>query len=285
MRFYLSLLLLTLLMGNTIYAQSDYGVQAPCEQEVTDAQIENALILANGQRIAVDIDLDANSSLLIQKVTVNVWSLPNPAFSFKVHNARENDLPGTTLIGESNTSVISVQEVGTVGGSDNPIVFKKHELELSNPILIENKTNASKKYWLELVSSVNTMWQTTTKSVKGKACAVYNPNGSDWVIAQDTSGIIEAIYKIEGDCNNMSVNDLTIESKMKIFPNPANDFITLKGINLDKVDDLYIYNIKGQKVNVNLMSKQIDVSKLKSGVYFISFRYNNENYSSKFIKK
>lgn len=284
MRFYLTFVLLSLLVSNAVYAQSDLGTQAACEQEVADTQIENALILMNGQRIAVDIDLEAKSSILIKKVSINVWSLPNPAFSFKVHNARANDLPGTTVIGESNTSIVSVQDVGTVGGG-NPIAFKKYELELSTPILVENKTTASKKFWLELVSSVNTMWQTTTKSIIGKACAVYNSNGSDWVIAQDSSGLFEAIYKIEGDCNNMSVNDLTIESEMKIFPNPANDFITLKGIDLNKVDNLYIYNIKGQKVNVNLMSKQIDISKLKSGVYFISFRYDNENYSLKFIKK
>lgn len=278
-------MLLTLFMGNVIYAQSDFGVQAPCEQEVTADQIENAMILMNGQRVAVDIDLEANSSLLIQKVSINVWSLPNPAFAFKVHDARANSLPGNTTIGNSNTSIISVQEVGTVGSSDNPVVFKKYELELSNPILVENKTNASKKFWLELVSSVNAMWQTTTKSVKGKACAVYNPNGSDWVIAQDTSGMTEAIYKIEGNCESLSINDLSAESKVELYPNPANELITLKGIDLDKVDNLYIYNINGQKINANLMSRQIDVSKLKSGVYFVSFRYNNKNYNLKFIKK
>ena len=81
------------------------------------------------------------------------------------------------------------------------------------------------------------------------------------------------------DLNPLSVNDFQ-QINTSIFPNPANDFINIKG--LEPYENITIINSNGQLVKTTkIENDKIDISDLKIGVYFIKSR----NLNSKFIKK
>ena len=77
------------------------------------------------------------------------------------------------------------------------------------------------------------------------------------------------------------MNKYNISESVKIFPNPANNQIIIKGNNLD-IDKIRIYNTKGQdftksvyfsRSNANIVIA--DLSKLPQGVYFIQLQSNS----------
>ena len=77
--------------------------------------------------------------------------------------------------------------------------------------------------------------------------------------------------------NEMKVDDFAI------FPTVANDFITLK--TKHSVDSVEIYSTDGRLIKVNSNNKKVEISNLKSGVYFLKANINNKPVSRKFIKK
>ena len=76
-----------------------------------------------------------------------------------------------------------------------------------------------------------------------------------------------------------TVRDL---KKIKIFPNPSNDFIQVSGLKAQK--SFTVYNVLGAKVKTGVISNetQINIRNLKKGFYFLEFKNGN---TINFIKK
>ena len=76
------------------------------------------------------------------------------------------------------------------------------------------------------------------------------------------------------------------ESQMKIYPSPTYNYLNLEGPNEDY--SLQILNIQGQLFhelnNIN-GNKNIDVSFLPSGLYFMNVNFNKGNQTTRFIKQ
>jgi len=72
--------------------------------------------------------------------------------------------------------------------------------------------------------------------------------------------------------NNSSLNEnILIEDKLKFYPNPSNNLLTIETINT--YDPIFIYDLSGKIIMTcsDLSEKiQIDISSLESGVYLIS---------------
>lgn len=68
----------------------------------------------------------------------------------------------------------------------------------------------------------------------------------------------------------------SISLKVKLFPNPANDYILVDDESVDsgKINRLLIYSVNGQMVKNYLVAKgqRYDISALKPGAYVIQFR-------------
>ncbi len=75
---------------------------------------------------------------------------------------------------------------------------------------------------------------------------------------------------------SLATNDYSLNSteKYNVYPNPTNDFVHIKGSELD-VSTIKIYNLLGQSINSNNIKRidddivQIDLSNLNPGIYFI----------------
>ena len=81
-------------------------------------------------------------------------------------------------------------------------------------------------------------------------------------------------------------NELPITS---IFPNPANSMLSINSSGSEKIENIIIFDILGNKV-IDIKSNQleknnIDVSMLLSGTYIIQLRLNNQVITKKFLKE
>lgn len=77
------------------------------------------------------------------------------------------------------------------------------------------------------------------------------------------------------------------ENKISITPNPTSDFIMISGNTINT--EIYIYDILGNKLvnkySGNKIIESIDISAFPQGVYFISIKNKENNFTQKIIKK
>ncbi len=110
-----------------------------------------------------------------------------------------------------------------------------------------------------------------------------NLTGQDaWVVKVDSLGCEIA------NCN-VGINEFDDEETvLKISPNPASNEIKISIENADLNDyEISIINILGQVQSAENNSSVINISKLKSGVYFISATGKDGKYhfTEKFVKE
>lgn len=92
----------------------------------------------------------------------------------------------------------------------------------------------------------------------------------------------------ESTCYNESLSvkeEHAMLNEVKVYPNPSSDKIEIT--NLKSKGNLLLSNVFGAvvlKTNYNTSSKEIDISNLKSGVYFISNSDKNNYFFKKVIK-
>lgn len=82
----------------------------------------------------------------------------------------------------------------------------------------------------------------------------------------------------------VGVDDYTDESKLKLYPNPVNNFLQIKF----KTNELFplridIYSALGEKVIDTDYKERIDVSDLSSGIYFCAIKSVNNVETRKFV--
>ncbi len=78
------------------------------------------------------------------------------------------------------------------------------------------------------------------------------------------------------------------EQQLRLFPNPADDKFTVLLENASGGFEIRIFNTLGQSVyndTALLNKKEIDISDLKNGVYFVEIKNQNKTYTKRIIKK
>lgn len=87
--------------------------------------------------------------------------------------------------------------------------------------------------------------------------------------------------------SNVALSNATFEnSKIKIYPNPAYNTITLE--NESSIEAISVYNVMGQEVlstTPNTNSTTLDISALNSGIYVIKSTSEGKTSTSKFVKQ
>ncbi|SDS54108.1 Por secretion system C-terminal sorting domain-containing protein [Polaribacter sp. KT25b] len=82
---------------------------------------------------------------------------------------------------------------------------------------------------------------------------------------------------------NTEKQNLTLHN-IEIFPNPVNDFLTIKTTNNTTFNKLIIYNLLGQKV-FKSTKNQVNLSEIKKGIYIIKVDTDAGIIRKKIIKK
>lgn len=81
----------------------------------------------------------------------------------------------------------------------------------------------------------------------------------------------------------LSIAEVTSNSKVNIYPNPATNFISIYSEN--SVEKLSIYNLNGQKLMSITQSNSLNISGLSNGIYLLQIQTEHNNITRKIIKK
>ena len=80
--------------------------------------------------------------------------------------------------------------------------------------------------------------------------------------------------------HGVGIGDVTMNGMISVYPNPAIEYLYINGVTENST--YAIYDMSGKNIgNGNLLINKVDVSKLKTGMYFIE----TESGKAKFIKK
>ncbi len=85
-------------------------------------------------------------------------------------------------------------------------------------------------------------------------------------------------------------NQLIAQPQVQIFPNPANDILTIKGnFNPGTIKKITIFDINGRTFKPLICSKdmsvELNIKQLSSGIYFVKVETKNKIFNLKFTKK
>ncbi len=128
-----------------------------------------------------------------------------------------------------------------------------------------------------------------------KGIIMKSPDGQCWRGTLDNTGSLtfNQIDCPEVVTSNNSINESSVarNEHVNIFPNPANNYITieLKGLNPENMKYI-IYDIAGRLIlmsNLNSNLETINISPLQKGTYIVNLTDSNDNQisSRKFVKK
>lgn len=102
-------------------------------------------------------------------------------------------------------------------------------------------------------------------------------------VGQDLGGL----FLFEADpLSSASIPEMKVESNLVLFPNPGNELIHVlsKNGSLSDLKLLGVYNILGQKQDLELSGTSIDISSLKTGAYYFVLEMNGQIEHLNFIK-
>ncbi len=123
-------------------------------------------------------------------------------------------------------------------------------------------------------------WETINDGLEDSVvfCLAQSPADTTLLYAGTSNGIY--VWDISADIEEVSNKNCII-----IYPNPANEYITIEGIYPGRIE---IMNLQGKiikKLNTSGTKTEIDISKLESGVYTIRIETNEEIIMKKFVKE
>ncbi len=82
--------------------------------------------------------------------------------------------------------------------------------------------------------------------------------------------------------NFQNIVQYTASSLLNIFPNPATGTVHITNSDNDKIREIILYDVCGKEV-MHTQEKNIDVSKLQEGVYFVRIETSNGIFNKKII--
>lgn len=86
--------------------------------------------------------------------------------------------------------------------------------------------------------------------------------------------------------NALSMDDFSIVSDFRVFPNPIQDELKIQGENMSQIAQVVIYNLQGQKIIESQHANTLNVSSLSAGVYFLKIdTVDSRTYTHKLVKK
>ena len=116
-------------------------------------------------------------------------------------------------------------------------------------------------------------------------CAFLSTNPDNAVIFNNSTGC-NSIEEIEEACDTLGVVNFHEKSRLLLHPNPAENEVLITGSNAIFINEIIFYNSVGQKVlRINQIENKIDISELKSGIYFINIVTRQSLISQKLIIK
>ncbi|WP_430408617.1 T9SS type A sorting domain-containing protein [Kordia sp.] len=234
-----------------------------------------------------DFALDGNilyiSDYIQDKILKIDMSSPNPTlidvvaglstpYGIALHN---NELYIAEYEG-NKVSKININDPNPIVQEVSSNVLGPSGLYFAGNILFIAEADGNKISHIDVSSNQTSVIETVTNLSEPSDLAIYN---NELYITEYNAN---KISKLDISAI-LSTEDILVQNnKIKLFPNPALNFIQING--LKEETEYKIYSINGAKVSDGILNtnKVIDVSVLSPGIYFLSL---DNVYNLKFIKK
>jgi len=91
------------------------------------------------------------------------------------------------------------------------------------------------------------------------------------------------VYGQCGPCSTVNLDELTSNSILKLYPNPATEII--KFISSDQIESIQVFTLSGKIMNNITMSNQmINIQDLETGMYYLFAHTNGQILRASFVK-
>lgn len=103
----------------------------------------------------------------------------------------------------------------------------------------------------------------------------------------DPSQTAEVTFNGEIWCTNASLTTLNSKPSLRLSPSPATQYIDIHTSRAGSAQ-IVITDILGNELfntDMNSIAKRVDISSFNQGIYFISYRYDNQVINKSFMKK
>jgi len=138
-------------------------------------------------------------------------------------------------------------------------------------------------YTIDNLCDINSISNSATSNTVNIDSGFFSTVISNITTTDVITFVFDTIYSPNSLCLYTSLDEITSEIELNIYPNPAETYITIQA---KRITDIEIINTLGElsifrKINSNFQNEiQLDISSLPSGIYFV--RMGNE--VRKFIK-
>ena len=97
---------------------------------------------------------------------------------------------------------------------------------------------------------------------------------------------LQILFDESSDCESLGLSEFDNDFPFCVYPNPSNDFVSLKALNDSETYNLTIISITGAVVYTSdfISNTVIDLSGISKGIYFINISNKIASYTSKWIK-
>jgi len=111
-----------------------------------------------------------------------------------------------------------------------------------------------------------------------------NPNGIIEIFG-NASGC-DSQEEVQEACDEITVEEVIFLNNISIFPNPADDILTIKSVSANKIKGVKFYNQLGERVlQVYPLNNIMDISTLPQGMYIIEVEFMDMVIREKLITK
>ncbi len=257
--------------------------------------VNTANLAASGANVSWDISgttATLSGTVDFQDMAVTGYASQYPTANFAM---KFTPVGGSALYSLFNISTTEMVEVANNVGTANPVTFVDTRMTLVFPFTfglqntdIYQKTGQNQKVILNTYDSYGTLiTNSATYTNVVRIHTVDNGNTSyNWWNTMPLSPLFQASSSgftlWEATSTTTGINELQSNHLFDMYPNPATN--ELKIINKEVISKIDIFNLVGE-LQFSTSSSTIDISVLKSGIYFLKAYSDKGSVSEKFIKE
>ena len=252
--------------------------QAPCDQEEVSNNFENGFgNTNNGVTVADDITVADGEIFTVEDVTVNM--INNGGYN-EVQVEFYDDLGGLpgTLIDSQTIVPDSQDQIGVAFGRE----VREVVLELDDDVVLEGTDGAETTYWVAITTpnpvdpASDSFWETQTTSLSAISCAFSVDSGITWSNISNGEALPPAaVFLVEGECDPLLSVDDNALANLSVFPNPAQDVVTIDTKGQFEVKNVVVYDILGKRSSVSFTGNSVDMTRLNAGLYILEVTTTN----------
>ncbi|WP_299108979.1 T9SS type A sorting domain-containing protein [uncultured Winogradskyella sp.] len=266
--------------NNTILDESDPAVEidSPYQLIWDNDALEDALeIKYLGMAGSLDEQPGSTSSGNNGTRGVKLYDDGNPAITGSSRRLYQK-VEGLTI---GANYIFSVDSRSEAAGTDSEVYILNTEIMNEDGIDANGAADASVDGYMDIIAADEWATFTTVSFTATNTFAVVyvrslgSINGETEVFYDNFSLVADP---------TASVSDV-FASKIRVYPNPATDNITIKSVDQSQIDSVELYNILGSKVlsTTSLVNDSLNVSEMASGVYLLKVNVGTQSATKRIV--